>query len=292
MKTSTQGFRTWLENEGILSLDWSKYDNKVMATGNNKRRISVEKKKDLEELAASIAGVNSSGDWGEVLGYGNDAIAVIRVKSPHRYNNYVDGDIAVKILDKSPEHYLNFHQKFKLVPEALEPLRTNYFQKTIDTGISGGHSYQVLTYLPGENLEDTESIESAKDAINGFFTNIIIPSWNVGHRFFDFRNANLIHHQNRISLIDLDMVSKGFGEIGSDEWAKRDVLERTAFGRMPGIVEGIISKSGLKKSKAKIKKAFEESGLKQSLALLGRGGKMQDSVSALDYFLAKLFDEK
>ena len=285
-------------SENKPSLDWSRYDQKVAHTENTKRDIDDATKIELENIAMKAVGANHlrGSNWGEVLGYGNDAIAVILVHPPHKYEEY--GPVIAKILDKNPEHYRSFHDKFKVVREVLDTLRSGVrYQKTIDqkyvdswlSTAKEGVPVQILSYVHGSDLENVESVST--DVLDHFFLDIIIPTWDKGIRFFDFRKANLVYSKKGgLNLIDLDMLSKGFHEIETEEWDKRNVLEKTAFSRMPGIVKHMLKLAGYNITGTAIKEAFSNSGFIKSLQSLGRGGSAEDAANKYRKFVVMIED--
>jgi hypothetical protein len=262
------------EVDSTPKCDWSYFDQRVQKTGAKHRLLDVETKVELEKIAQRAAGSLGSVGWAEVIGYGNDAIAVFKVNPPHKYSDY-SKTIVVKISESNPEWYQKFHKEFKLVKEAIESVKSNQrLQKTIDlkTDMLKGKQVfiQILGYMPGNNLEDSVNSDGL-ESVRQFLKEIIIPLWAAGLRFFDFRAANLIYSKEAgMQLIDLDMISKGYIESLRGVWSQRDTLENTAIKRLPGIIQRLLELDNLNLSVAKIKDSIKSSNLNEKLSKLGR----------------------
>ncbi|NUP89713.1 MAG: hypothetical protein HUU25_07825 [Candidatus Sumerlaeia bacterium] len=253
----------------------SRYDTRLAATSHRTSPTKAEKES-LEDAAVSILGVKKPrSDWGEVIGFGVHAVAVIRPRVPTRFDtDWGHGGVVVKLMRRKSQRFVNFHRAFTTIPGLASP----HIQQSVAAGLSP-RCHVVLEFRQGISVEEllddarsgAHSLSRAigRTILTQLLTEIIAPTWGAGHRFWDFRAANLVWDAERrhLALVDTDFFRPSAEELMGTPgcWTQRDRMEGVALRRLPGVVEVLL---GVKRSD--VRTALEESGLRGCLHGLGR----------------------
>jgi len=281
--------------------DWTSYDERARSTPATHRHLDDHTKAAYEEIARGTVGARGGQGWADVIGYGNDAVAVFKVPPPHRYENDCL-DVVVKLSESNPRWCAQFHRDLMAGTEESRHIRDNRrLQRTIaiTEALHDGRTLyvQILSYMPGLHLDASPSL-NGYEVIAHLLKEILVPLWANGLRFFDFRASNLVYDKDAgIQLVDLDMLSKGYDEASSQAgtWPKRDTLEATALARLPGILHRILKLDSGKSppSLTRARGAIVLSRLNEHLASLGRANdEVREAERAVDTFLAILKDNR
>jgi hypothetical protein len=243
----------------------------------------------------------AAGQWGAALGYGLYAAAVIYVPGtiPHPFRP-ICPDVAVKVYRSEMAAFVAFQQEWGWEQ------RFDGLQRTLAAGLRPdgrglARGYAVLQYVEGQPL-DVYLAQSAplparqaRIIVERFFGDLLIPLWANGHRFWDYRHANLIIDPSgqRLTMIDTDALAVSARELTGNAacWTERDKQERKALGSgLLRFLEPLLAPHGASRAQVRgqICAAIEAAGLATALHSLGRPPRQKQGLTAavaLDRFL-------
>jgi len=240
--------------------------------------LSEAGREQLEDLAARAIDLDDGARaalWGEAIGYGLYSAAVVRA-GPDCRHRFADrpARIAVKIYHNAATRFLHFHRH--VMPGcAFDAVQRSVDAVEIADRSGNPRGVAILEYVPGDPLDGCEIPPAKLGAqLEGFFLRLLIPLWAAGHRFWDFRPANLIVSRDRsgIALIDTDCLRGSFERIAADrgEWTQRDEAEQLAFRRLPGCLAAFYPRHLKNGAQRTIKAELRHGQLLPALHGLGR----------------------
>ena len=163
--------------------------------------------------------------------------------------------------------------------------------------------YSIVQHIEGESLvERLELTDLSKQAAARILREIIeliwIPLWDSGLRFKDCHPGNFVLTPDmRVVMIDSEQMRIGASELLSTPtcWTKRNRHEEIGLGRLPGLIQRVIEATGSDIARAPLSRLIRtsllDSGLSESLALLGKSrstdSALQASALLLDDFTDK-----
>ncbi len=287
---------------------------------NRSKPIPEEKRRAIADLAAAVLGLgpeDAAAEWGEAIGYGLYAPAVIRV-SPHIRHAYRDRcpAVAVKVFNGAADAFVRFQR------DVFRTARFPHVQRTLDAGLHTDgrgkvRGYVVLEYVEGRHLDwHLEAAApigpaQARHLLGSFFQGLLIPLWAEGYRFWDFHPGNLIVHPtgSELTLIDTDGLRKSMDELAHrpGDWTDRDGQEKAAWdGIRPGKVldgylprlAGLVLQAQAGQRPARVREAVQTAvaaaDLRDALHPLSRAGPgsgRAEALAAFDRFLRALAAE-
>ncbi len=295
-------------------LDWSAYDAERLRKAGGAPGLTPGQRTALEAFLVRALGVSSPAagcTWGDVIGYGLDAIAVVHVRPGISHAHAAAGfPVAAKVYRKRQPRLIAWHaSQFHRTPRLPGNPRV---QQSVTAGeASDGRqrrSFAVVQYVPGVLLASWLAAHapppSARAAalLRDVFE-LVIGLWSAGLRPWDIRPDNLVLDEatGRLTWIDTDACHQIFEEVTQrpDDWSVRDAVEERYLRRTPvnvivriqlGRKPGTFGSDGRMVRRAA--DALADSGLYDAMHALGRPGAPPDAEqnarAAVDPFLRLL----
>jgi hypothetical protein len=290
-------------------LNWSAYDAERRRKADGQGGLNPAQRRALEEMLVSVlrlSAAEAAATWGEVVGYGAQSAAVVRIHDsvPHQFAT-IGQPLAVKVYRVRNPRFVEWHARlFHRLPILIGNARVQQSVTAGDAvdGLGKKRSYVVLHYLPGRLLEawlqEQQPPPSADAlAILEEVFRLVIELWAAGLRPWDVRAGNLILDPDglRVRLVDTDACQRTAEELLAhpQDWTRRNQGEALFFRRLPGdVVFRILTGSKRRSNRqdgarvARIVGALAESGLKPALSQLGRPASPAGAVELAHQALA------
>jgi hypothetical protein len=290
-------------------LNWTAYDAERRRKADGQGGLGPAQRQALEEMLVSVLRLPAAGaaaTWGEVVGYGAQSAAVVRIRDgvPHPFAT-PGHPLAVKVYRVRNPRFVEWHARlFHRLPVLAGNPRVQQSVTAGDAvhGLGKKRSYVILHYLPGRLLEawlqeQQPPPPGAAGAILEEVFRLVIDLWAAGLRPWDVRAGNLILDPAdlRVRLVDTDACQRTAEELLArpHDWTRRDQGEALFFRRLPGdVVFRILTGSKRRGDRrdgagvARIVRALAESGLKAALSRLGRPTGPADAVALAHQSLA------
>jgi len=235
------------------------------------------------ELVEKVVRLPESQTWGKELGphaiFTRTVLATVP-GADHEFSTDHDR-VVIKVSKGSADDTIAFQQR--IIEEPPAAWGECRFQQTLRAGhLDDGSAYKVLDYVPGATLEpylanrETPlSAEVASSILRQLFGDVLIPWWDAGFRFADFRQANWIYEESTdtLTMIDTDGLRPGMeGALRGDQEVLQS-LESIAVSRFPGLILAVMTARtpSLTKSVAgsRVKNALEKSKFIERMTALG-----------------------
>jgi hypothetical protein len=242
-----------------MAVDWTDYD--AFAWSNARQSpLDDDQRADLAAWAADLlelAAADREGVWGHASPPGRYAATVIRLAPQvgHRFTMAAEraqvGEIGLKLFKMTPDAGRAAHQAVDFHARALgrlPGLPNPRVQRSISAGLrpdgpGGARGYVVQEWMRGASLEDCLRVTWPKAPVDQsvvrslleqLFGDIVIPLWQAGTIWWDFRDANFCCDDGVLRMIDVDSLGAYASEILQTpaRWDARDKGRATALARL------------------------------------------------------------
>lgn len=293
-------------------LDWSAYDAERTRKARGKAGVTAADRAALESLLTGVlelSPADAARTWGDAIGYGLDAIVVVRVRDGIAHAHSAAGfPVAVKVYRTRKPRLVAWHGRlFRRAPGLAGNPRVQQSVAAGDAIDGRGHrrSYAVVQYVPGVLLEGWLAEHAPPPdrtaAILREVFEMVFGFWSAGLRPWDVRPGNLILDlpTGRLTLIDTDASHRTIEDVleRPDDWLRRDAVEQRFLRRLPAnVLVPVLTgrKPGPLRQDRKLVRdaadALADSGLDEAMRALGRPDAPPNATrqarAALDAFLA------
>lgn len=244
-----------------MAIDWTDYE--AFAWSNAKQDpVDEQQRAKLAAWAADLLELDAADReavWGHASPPGRYAATVIRVapQVSHRFRLAADraqvAEIGLKLFKVTPDaaraarQAIHFHaRELGRLPGLPNPR----VQRSISAGLRPdgrglSRGYVVQEWVRGASLEDCLRVTWAKTPVDGsvarsllaqLFGDIVIPLWQAGTVWWDFRDANFCYdaENGMLRMIDVDSLGAYADEIlrAPQRWQARDKGRATALARL------------------------------------------------------------
>jgi hypothetical protein len=243
-----------------MTVDWADYEafawsNARQSPLDDRQRANLAAwAADLLELGAA----DRAGVWGHASPPGRYAATVIRLapRLGHRFKLAADraqiAAVGIKLFKVTPDAARAARQAVDFHARALgrlPGLPNPRVQRSISAGLrpddgpGSERGYVVQEWMRGASLEDCLRVTWAKvpvdrsvvrSLLEQLFGDIVIPLWQAGTVWWDFRDANFCCDDGVLRMIDVDSLAAYAGEIlrTPARWDARDKGRATAIARL------------------------------------------------------------
>lgn len=244
-----------------MAVDWTDYD--AFAWSNARQSpLDGQQRADLAAWAADLLELDAADReavWGHASPPGRYAATVIRVapQVSHRFRLAADcaqvAEVGLKLFKVTPDaaraarQAIHFHaRELGRLPGLPNPR----VQSSISAGLrpdgrGAERGYVVQEWVRGASLEDCLRVTWATCPVDGsvvrslleqLFGDIVIPLWQAGTVWWDFRDANFCYdaRDGLLRVIDVDSLGAYADEIlrTPQRWQARDKGRTTALARL------------------------------------------------------------
>ena len=295
-----------------MPIDWTNYEEFDWVNA-QQSPMSEDQRAEVTEFVAVIMGVAKEHHhevWGTASPPGRFAATVVRLR-PDIFHRYVDRatsagvlEVALKVFKTTPDGRREAKRVVPFLREELHRLPgwpNRSVQLPLHAGSQGERAYIVQEWVTGNTLEEflrppaTVSSSQVCSIVDQLLGNIVIPFWENGTIWWDFRDANFCFDvsSNRLKMIDVDSISAYAQEIltSPEVWTRRDKGRSTAIPRLRQMVYRLIqAQSNFKRQSAETRfRQAWQAGIEPVLQGLGKApGQETNSRRTLAQFMDRL----